>query len=139
MDRIDQKKRSALMARVKSRDTRPEWIVRRMVWALGRRYRLHVAALPGKPDLVFAKTRQVIFVNGCYWHRHDCRKGRSTPTTRAAFWLAKFERNFRRDREVRERLRSENWSVLDVWECQTEDRETLRSILSRFLEAPRRP
>ena len=133
MDRLSPSERSLVMARVKSRDTRPEMVVRRLVWAMGRRYRLHVAKLPGKPDLVFTSTKQIIFINGCYWHRHDCRKGRSTPSSRVDFWTDKFERNQRRDARARELLRLDHWSILDVWECELADRGRLEATLRSFL------
>ncbi len=135
MDRLSQRQRSSLMGRVKGRDTRPEMIVRRLVWAMGRRYRLHVADLPGKPDLVFASTKQVIFVNGCYWHRHACRKGKSLPSTRVDFWAKKFDQNQRNDVSVRRLLREAGWSILDLWECELKDivqlENRIRSFLSR--------
>lgn len=81
--------------------------------------RLHAADLPGKPDMVFRARRQAIFVHGCFWHRHGCKKGRSTPRTRSRFWQGKFSENRRRDQRDRRKLRRLGWSVLTVWECQT--------------------
>lgn len=122
------------MARIKNRDTRPEMVVRRLVWAMGRRYRLHVAKLPGKPDLVFTATKQVIFINGCYWHRHDCRKGRSMPSTRVDFWARKFEQNTRRDAEAWKKLEEAGWSVFIIWECEVRDLANLERMLRKFLD-----
>ncbi len=133
MDRISPEARSKLMSRIKDRDTRPEMIVRRLVWAMGRRYRLHNSSLPGKPDLVLASTKQIIFINGCFWHRHDCRKGQSVPLTRTEFWITKFEKNKRHDEKVRKMLRIDGWSVLDVWECELSNQILLKAKLQGFL------
>ncbi len=112
----------------------PELRVRRLLHALGYRFRLHRADLPGKPDIVFPARRKVIFVHGCFWHRHRCRKGQSMPTTRAEIWAAKFEANTVRDRKARYQLRKRSWKVLVVWECQTKDLLTLARRCSAFLE-----
>ncbi|MEM9659860.1 MAG: very short patch repair endonuclease [Planctomycetota bacterium] len=124
------------MRSVKSADTTPELIVRRLVHAMGGRFRLHVADLPGRPDLVFPGRRKVIFVHGCFWHRHACRSGRSTPASRAEYWKSKFERNVRRDRSNQRRLRRMGWGVMVVWECQTRPRVVakLERRLAKFLE-----
>lgn len=128
--------RSRNMARIRSTDTVPEIVVRRLTHAMGYRYRLHDKKLPGKPDMVFARRRKVIFVHGCFWHRHSCRRGRSMPSTREAFWSAKFSANVKRDRQVRRRLRHEEWDVLVVWECQTKPTKVrkLADRIARFLE-----
>jgi len=107
------------MSAVKSEDTEPEMIVRRLVHRMGYRYRLHDKKLPGKPDLVFRSRQKVIFVHGCFWHRHSCKGGQSSPATNAEYWQAKFQRNKIRDRKARRELRRDGWSVLIVWECQT--------------------
>jgi len=122
------------MAAIRGKDTGPEMIVRRLLTALGYRYRLHGRALPGKPDLVFASRRAVVFVHGCFWHRHFCRFGRVVPKTRAAFWRTKLEGNATRDRRTRARLRREGWRVLVVWECQLRDVEQLATQLRAFLD-----
>jgi DNA mismatch endonuclease (patch repair protein) len=111
-------KRSAVMRAVRSRHTSPELAVRKLVSSLGVRYRLHGRRVPGNPDLVFAGLRKVIFVHGCFWHRHRCRKGQSMPSTRVEFWTNKFARNVQRDAEVKRELRRAGWSTLVVWECQ---------------------
>jgi DNA mismatch endonuclease (patch repair protein) len=123
------------MAAVKSKDTTPEWVVRRLVHSLGYRYRLHVAALPGAPDLVFPSRRKVVFVHGCYWHRHACRGGRSMPASQVAYWKKKFVRNTLRDARNYRKLRRLGWSVMTVWECQTvaKKRERLAERIARFL------
>lgn len=110
--------RSAVMASIRSFDTKPEMLVRRTLHGLGYRYVLHDKRLPGRPDLTFPSRRAVIFVNGCFWHRHPgCRRA-TTPKTRAAFWRSKFDRNARRDRDNAAALAALHWSVLVVWECE---------------------
>jgi DNA mismatch endonuclease, patch repair protein len=99
--------RSLLMAKIGPRDTRPEIAVRRLVHSLGFRYRVCVKGLPGTPDMVFKRRRKVIFIHGCFWHRHSCRQGRSTPSTRRDFWCAKFDANRRRDARNRRMLKSQ--------------------------------
>ena len=120
------------MAAVASRDTSPELFVRRLIHAMGYRFRLHRSDLPGKPDIVLPRLRTVIFVHGCFWHRHACSAGRSMPATNPEYWLAKFERNTRRDRAVSRRLRAEGWSVVVVWECQTKGERAAR-LAARLL------
>lgn len=128
--------RSAVMRAVRSQDTSPERIVRKIVSTLGVRYRLHGRNVPGNPDLVFPGLKKVVFVHGCFWHRHACRKGRSMPATRVKFWQAKFARNTARDAEVKRLLRRAGWRALVVWECQLRpdriDRTTER--LRKFLD-----
>ncbi len=137
MDTLSTKQRSGVMSRIHGKDTTPELIVRRLVHSLGYRYRLHVRKLPGSPDLVFASRRKVIFVHGCFWHRHSCRKGRSMPTTREEFWRTKLEANRRRDNRSRRALRAQSWKVLVIWECQTRPKkyDRLRERITKFLEA----
>lgn len=111
-------KRSRIMAAIRGRHTRPELLVRRLLHRLGYRFRLHVRTLPGCPDLVFPGRRKVIFVHGCFWHRHRCTKGLSMPASRPDFWRRKFDGNTRRDSEDGRNLRMLGWSVMTVWECQ---------------------
>jgi DNA mismatch endonuclease, patch repair protein len=136
MTRCRRHERSRIMAAVKSQDTKPEMAVRRMVHALGFRYRLHVRALPGSPDMVFPSRRKVIFVHGCFWHRHRCEGGRSMPASNVSYWTAKFERNRLRDRRNRRLLWKLGWKVLVLWECQIGRKERLLSRIVAFLEAP---
>lgn len=126
--------RSRIMAAVKSKDTSPEMIVRRIVHRLGYRYRLHVGALPGTPDLVLPRLRKIVIVNGCFWHRHTCGACRM-PASRRAFWVQKIDRNARRDQRTRRKLRRLGWRVLTVWECQTKvlRRSQLERRLREFL------
>ena len=128
-------KRSEIMRRVRSQGTRPEMVVSEIAKSLRFRFRTNDRSLPGTPDLVFARRRKVVFVHGCYWHRHLCRSGQSTPADNRQFWQSKFARNRARDRRVRRELRAIGWKVLVVWECQTKPvtRQRLRSRLSRFL------
>lgn len=134
-DVFDPAKRSAIMRAVKSRDTAPELAVRAVVRELGyaRRYRLNGAALPGKPDLVFGAMRKVVFVHGCFWHGHDCKRGARQPKDNADYWRAKIERNTKRDNASLKALRADGWAALIVWECETRDRDTLARKLSTFL------
>src|SRR4051794_22330518 len=112
MDILTPQERSDRMARIRGADTRPELVVRRLATSLGYHYRLHRRDLPGTPDLVFPTLKKVIFVHGCYWPRHSCRQGRSTPATRYDFWNAKFNANMARDRRVRLELKRAGWQVL---------------------------
>ncbi|ENY82809.1 very short patch repair endonuclease [Sphingopyxis sp. MC1] len=113
--------RSVHMARIRGKDTRPEMVIRRGLHARGFRYRLH-AALPGKPDLVFPARRAAVFVNGCFWHGHDCPLFR-LPGTRPDFWSAKIARNRERDAEVLAMLHASGWRTLTIWECSLRGRD----------------
>ena len=134
-DVFDAEKRSAVMRAVRSRDTTPERTVRAAVRALGyaRRYRLNGAHLPGSPDLVFTALDKVIFVHGCFWHGHDCKRGARRPKDNAAYWRAKIDRNRVRDSAALKALRCEGWSALVVWECETRDAAALSRKLAAFL------
>jgi len=128
------------MAAVKSRDTGPELVVRRAIHGMGYRYRLHDKALPGHPDLVFPRWKKIIFVHGCFWHRHNCRLGKSLPATRREFWESKFDSNKKRDRRVQRQLKSAGWQVLVVWQCETTSAQlpALLTKLSRFMHPTER-
>ncbi|WP_420135049.1 very short patch repair endonuclease [Rhodopseudomonas sp.] len=128
--------RSALMARIRAKDTKPEMVVRSAAHRLGFRFRLHRRDLPGTPDLVFPKAKKVIFVHGCFWHRHEGCVRTTTPKTRFNFWNEKFERNRERDRSSLRKLRRAGWKCLVVWECQTFDQKKLASRLKAFLGQP---
>jgi DNA mismatch endonuclease (patch repair protein) len=125
--------RSRIMRAVKSQNTAPEKIVRSLLHNLGFRYRLHRKDLPGKPDIVFPGRSKVIFVHGCFWHGHACRRGARTPKNNADYWIAKIERNRERDKNNVANLQNEGWQVLMVWECEIRDREVLTSRLTEFL------
>jgi DNA mismatch endonuclease (patch repair protein) len=133
-DVLSPAERSALMSRIRGKDTTPERAVRSMVHGLGYRFRLHGRDLPGRPDLVLPRLRTVIFVHGCFWHRHARCRYATTPATRRAFWLEKFERNVERDRRTAKALRRLGWSVITVWECQLRRPEKVRARLERMLE-----
>lgn len=132
---VTDSRRSAIMQAVKSKDTAPEMIVRRLVHSLGFRYRLHRKDLPGKPDLIFPARRKVIFVHGCFWHGHDCSRGARKPKSNADYWHAKIARNVERDGRNNEALQKAGWDVMTVWECDTKvaDREGLAVRLDAFL------
>lgn len=133
-DHVDQAAtRSAIMRAVKGRDTAPELMVRRLTHRLGFRFRLHRTDLPGRPDLVFAGRRKAIFVNGCFWHGHDCRRGARAPKANAAYWRAKIEGNRRRDARVCAELTAEGWATMTIWECETKDPAGLSGRLLAFL------
>jgi DNA mismatch endonuclease (patch repair protein) len=130
-DNLSKRGRSILMSLVRRKDTDPEIKVRRLAHSLGFRFALHRKDLAGSPDIVFPRYRAVIFVHGCFWHRHrGCRKA-STPKTRPEFWAEKFKRNIARDAAVRRVLRKDGWKVMTVWECQVPQEAKLRrSIIS---------
>ena len=123
------------MGRVRGKDTKPELLVRRSVYAMGFRYRLHVRDLPGKPDLVFRGRKKVIFVHGCFWHRHSeptCKLARM-PKSRKEFWGPKLESNRIRDQRVQRELSRLGWKVLVVWECETRQLEHTKNKIHAFL------
>jgi len=133
-DVYDAAKRSAVMARVKSQDTGPERLLRRILTDLGARYRLHRKDLPGSPDLVMPGRRLAIFVHGCFWHGHDCARGARVPKTNRDYWLAKVARNVARDGRNLADLTAAGWRVETVWECQMKDREALRARMAALLD-----
>ena len=127
-------KRYVLMARVKDKHSKPEMVVRRIAHRLGYRFRLHRRELPGTPDLVFPSMRKVIFVHGCFWHRHKGCVRTTSPTTRRQYWAEKFAANMKRDRAKQRKLRTCGWKVLVIWECQTFDIDNLTRRLTRFFD-----
>ena len=130
MDKITPEQRSYTMSRIRSKDTKPEMLVRRHLHALGFRYRLHSSKLPGHPDIVLPKWHMVIFVNGCFWHRHEGCKVATMPKSNVEFWQAKFERNVARDRKEHAALEAAGWHVIVIWECEVKKRvEALPSII----------
>jgi DNA mismatch endonuclease (patch repair protein) len=135
VDTLDPTQRSALMARVGSMHTAPELAVRRAAHAAGLRFRLHRRDLPGRPDLVFPRLRTVVFVHGCFWHRHLACSAASTPKTRVDFWEAKFEENIQRDRRAEKALRSLGWRVVTIWECEAHNKEKLARRLAEITSA----
>jgi DNA mismatch endonuclease (patch repair protein) len=135
VDMFTPEQRSRNMAAIRSKDTCPEMAVRKLVHRLGFRYRLHRRDLPGTPDLVFRSRKKIIFVHGCFWHLHSCRRGQFTPATNAEFWRAKRERNVRRDRSNHKLLSKDGWTILTIWECQTRDERKMRERIEGFLSS----
>lgn len=121
------------MSRVKHKGTAPEMVVRRLLFSLGYRYRLHLKNLPGTPDIVFPSRRKVIFVNGCFWHYHGCAFSH-IPSYRREYWGPKLERNKQRDQEATYQLNAEGWSVITVWECELKNLDELKHRLIHFLK-----
>ncbi|MBS1687535.1 MAG: DNA mismatch endonuclease Vsr [Bacteroidetes bacterium] len=120
MDIWSKEKRSEVMSKIRSKDTRPEKLLRSALFSLGYRYRLHDKNLPGKPDIIFRKQKIAIFVHGCFWHFHnDCPEGR-VPNTNSKFWKEKLEKNIERDKRNIEHLQSEGWKTIVIWECEVE-------------------
>lgn len=137
MDRITPEARTRNMTAIRSKDMKPEMAVRRLVYGMGYRYRLHRKKLPGKPDLVFPGRRSVIFVHGCFWHQHgneSCRIARM-PKSNTEYWIPKLERNVERDRDNLVTLRENGWKVLVIWECEMDDIEALERRVREFLDA----
>jgi DNA mismatch endonuclease (patch repair protein) len=126
-------KRSAVMRRVKGKDTTPELKVRKALTALGARYRLHRKDLPGSPDIVLPGRRLALFVHGCFWHGHDCARGARVPKANRDYWLAKVGRNRARDTASREGLAARGWRVETLWECDLKDGAALRMRLEALL------
>ncbi|MBN6739423.1 DNA mismatch endonuclease Vsr [Acidithiobacillus sp. MC6.1] len=121
------------MSKVRGKDTSLEMKVRRLLFDLGYRYRLHVSKLPGRPDIVFPGRRKIIFVHGCFWHRHPGCPKASMPKSHVEYWAEKLSRNGERDREAVRKLKEEGWGVLIVWECETKGQEALKRMLVEFL------
>lgn len=125
--------RSRIMRAVKGTDTSPEMAVRRLVHAMGYRFRLHRQELPGKPDLVFPCLRKVIFVHGCFWHGHNCPRGARMPVHNRDYWQAKIARNVARDKLELRRLRALGWKCLVIWECEIRDLRRIQAAIVHFL------
>ena len=134
MDSLTPEQRSERMARIRSRDTQPEIRVRKLLFGMGYRYRLQDGSLPGKPDIVFPSRRKIVFVHGCFWHRHENCPLARIPKSRKSFWLGKLESNRLRGGGGRSALRRAGWSVATVWECELGNTERLRRRLFRFME-----
>lgn len=132
MDTRTPEQRRRIMQAVKSKNTKPELVVRRLLHRMGYRYRLHRKDLPGRPDIALISHRKAIFVHGCFWHGHECRKGR-LPKSRLDYWKPKLERNKERDREKSRALESQGWAVLVIWQCEMIDLDALMSRLLGFI------
>ncbi len=132
-DKISVARRSHNMRQIRSRDTKPELLVRRLLWRLGYRFRVHQKSIAGNPDIVFAGRRKVIFVNGCFWHAHPGCKRNTMPKSRTEYWSKKLEGNKARDKKNLDLLRSDGWETLVIWECQVKDLPVLEATLVNFL------
>ena len=135
MDKLTPEERSRNMSRIRSKDTRPERIVRSLLHRLGFRFRLHRGDLPGTPDIVLPRLKTVVFVQGCFWHRHEGCKESTIPKTNTAFWRKKFKINVERDRRAQAALEEAGWRVLVVWGCETKDLNKLAARLTNELTA----
>jgi len=138
MDHLTPEMRSWNMGRIKGKDTKPEVLVRSMLHRAGYRFRKNVSTLPGKPDIVLPKYKTVIFVNGCYWHRHKGCKDTTTPKSNIEFWQKKFERNVANDQKHTRQLRQLGWHVITVWECQLKKPDKVLHRLENLLAAKTR-
>lgn len=137
-DIVDKQTRSRMMAGIKGKDTKPELVLRRALHARGFRYRLHSKNVPGRPDLVFSKHHAIVFVHGCFWHRHEGCRYTTTPSTRPEFWQAKFDANVARDRSVHDQLLDAGWRVATVWECalkRPEETALAANLLAAWLRS----
>ena len=133
MDTRTPEQRRRIMQAVKSRDTGPELVVRRLLHRMGYRFRLHRRDLPGRPDIALIARRKAIFVHGCFWHGHGCPKGR-LPKSRIEYWHKKVDENKKRDRTKREQLGAMGWSVLTIWQCEIVDLDSLDSRIREFVD-----
>lgn len=136
MDKVSPEKRSWTMAQVKGRDTSPEKAVRSLLHRMGYRFRLQRKDLPGKPDIILPRRRTVIFVHGCFWHRHPGCKRATMPATNVEYWTRKFARNMARDVRNKAILESGGWRVLMVWECELRDLAALQARLFDYFSTP---
>lgn len=133
MDTVSSAQRSRNMASVRTRNTGPELVVRRILHAEGFRFRLHRHDLPGKPDIILPKHRAIVLVHGCFWHAHNCQRGK-IPSSNTEFWTRKRLSNIERDQRQQQQLQSLGWRVIVVWECETKNRDELRRRLRQFLQ-----
>jgi DNA mismatch endonuclease (patch repair protein) len=134
-DVFTQQKRSEIMSRIKGKDTKPEKIVRSLLHEMGYRFRLHVDNIPGKPDIVLARHHKIIFINGCFWHRHQICRKKKPPKTNAKFWLEKITKNVKRDKLIQKQLSVAGWRVLTIWECEASVIEVVKPKLVTFMKA----
>jgi DNA mismatch endonuclease (patch repair protein) len=138
MDTIDKRRRTEVMSSIRSKDTKPEKRIRRLLHRLGYRFRLHRKDLPGHPDVVLPRYKAVVLVHGCFWHGCEkCDRGTRVPKTNTDFWVRKVAENRRRDQEVMRRLQEAGWNVILVWACQCDDTAYLTDLFARAL--PRTP
>ena len=133
-DNLTPEQRKKCMSSVTGKNTKPELVVRKMLHAMGYRYRLHVKTLPGKPDVVLPRHQKIIQIQGCFWHGHSCKRGKK-PTTNREFWVNKIERNVARDSRNHALLTQTKWKVLTIWGCQVNDKTALLEKLKNFMES----
>lgn len=134
MDTVSAEKRRNNMRRIRSKNTTPELRVRRLVYSMGYRYRLHYNKLPGKPDLVFIGRKKIIFVHGCFWHGHICKKGQRKPKSNQLYWTTKIDSNKNRDLRTRTALIESGWDVLILWECELKNLPIVEHRIRNFLD-----
>lgn len=138
MDVHTPSQRSYNMSRIKGKNTKPEKVIRQLLWGCGYRYQLHSKDLPGKPDIMFSRKKKVIFIHGCFWHKHNC-KYFKWPTSNTNFWKNKINENVQRDRKHLQALKNSGWSYFILWECETKQKD-LSPLLDRlmlFLGSPK--
>jgi len=128
-------KRSQIMRAVKGKDTAPELLVRKLIYSLGYRYRLHGSHLPGKPDMYFSKKKKTIFIHGCFWHGHTCKRGNRIPSTNREYWINKVRKNKTRDDTAITLLTENGWSNLIIWECQLKGATKLKNLIEEFMKS----
>ncbi len=132
VDRISEEKRSWNMSRIKGSDTKPEIAVRSFLHRQGLRFRVNDKNLPGKPDIVLKKYRTIVFVDGCFWHRHTGCRFAYTPKSRIEFWNEKFKSNVKRDKKVNTMLKEQSWNVVRIWQCETKTSEKLSHLTNQI-------
>ena len=132
MDSLSKEQRSWNMSRIRNRDTKPELIVRSLLHKKGYRFRVHRKDLPGRPDIVLPRLKKIIFVHGCFWHRHDGCRYAYTPKSRVDFWQDKFKQNIKRDKEVQDALFQLGWQVYTIWECEIKNLDLLEKIVNNI-------
>jgi DNA mismatch endonuclease, patch repair protein len=133
-DVLTPEQRRRNMSSIRSRNTKPEILVRQLIHGLGYRFRLHGQKIPGRPDIILPKLRRVVFINGCFWHMHNCKYGRVVPKTNADFWKLKRLSNKERDRKNLRILKKQGWKVLVIWECKLKEKQKLERNLMAFLQ-----
>lgn len=133
MDNLTKEQRRICMSRIRSKDTKPEKTVRKILTQFGLRYRLHNAKLPGKPDIVISKIKTIFFINGCFWHQHKGCKRQAVPKANIEYWGAKLKRNFEKQKKDIKLLRKDGWKVHIIWECETKDENRLIKKLKKIL------
>jgi DNA mismatch endonuclease, patch repair protein len=133
VDQLSKTERSALMRRIKSKDTVPEVLVRKLIFSMGYRYRLHTGKLQGNPDIVFQSLHKIIFINGCFWHQHKGCKGSHIPKSNIDYWQPKLGKTVKRDLANRRKLIKDGWDVLVIWECEINNIAKLKKMITMFL------